>query len=66
MSAIANRATLSVTEAGRVLGISRDLAYQAVNNGQFPTVRIGRRILVPKVALDRMLSGEPARNDTTS
>jgi excisionase family DNA binding protein len=49
------RLTLSVEEAADQLGISRALAYEAVRRGQIPHVRIGRRILVPKVALQRLL-----------
>jgi excisionase family DNA binding protein len=66
MSAVADRATLSVKEAGQVLGISRDLAYQAASSGQLPTIRVGRRILVPIAALDRMLSAEPSRDESNS
>ena len=41
-----------------MLGISRAFAYEAVNKGEVPSIRIGRRILVPKVALERMLGAE--------
>jgi excisionase family DNA binding protein len=47
--------TLSVPEAGEVLGIGRAAAYEAARKGQLPTVRIGRRLLVPIVALKRLL-----------
>ena len=47
--------TLSIPEAGKVLGICRSAAYEAARTGQLPTVRIGKRILVPIVALERML-----------
>jgi excisionase family DNA binding protein len=49
------RLTISVEEAGRLLGISRGLAYELVNRGDIPSVRLGRRILVPRRALDRLL-----------
>jgi excisionase family DNA binding protein len=51
----AERATYTVEEAGRKLGISRNSAYEAARSGQLPTIRIGRLLLVPKAALDRML-----------
>jgi excisionase family DNA binding protein len=51
------RSTMSVDEAGQRLGISRNAAYQAVREGQIPSIRIGRRILVPKAAFERMLDG---------
>lgn len=49
------RLTLSVEEAAEALGLSRAFAYEAVNRGEIPSIRIGRRILVPRVALDRLL-----------
>jgi excisionase family DNA binding protein len=49
--------TLKIEEAAKVLGISRNTAYDAAKSGQLPTVKIGRRFLVPKAALDRMLEG---------
>jgi len=49
--------TLTVEQAGRELGISRNSAYEAAKRGDIPTIRIGRRILVPRLALERMLAG---------
>lgn len=49
--------TLTVEETGKLLGISRGLAYQAANNGEIPTIRIGRRLLVPSEQLRRRLLG---------
>ena len=58
--------TLTVEEAARVLGISRTLAYEAVRRGELPAVRIGRRLLVSKAALDRLLCDpESSRSDTS-
>jgi excisionase family DNA binding protein len=48
--------TLSVPEAGQVLGIGRAAAYDAARAGQIPTVRIGKRLLVPVAALERLLA----------
>jgi len=46
---------LSVEAAGKRLGLSRPSAYQAIARGEIPFIRIGRRILVPVAALDKML-----------
>ena len=46
---------IDVVEAARRLGIGRSAAYQAIHAGQIPSVRIGRLIRVPLVALQRML-----------
>jgi len=52
---------LSVEDAGKRLGLSRPSAYQAVKRGELPVIRIGRRLLVPVAALDKMLeSATPA------
>ncbi|MDP8970084.1 MAG: helix-turn-helix domain-containing protein [Actinomycetota bacterium] len=39
-------ATLSIPQAAEILGVGRDLAYQAARRGRLPTVRVGRRLLV--------------------
>lgn len=51
------RMTRTIEEAAQALGIGRNQAYEAAHKGEIPTVRIGRRILVPVAALDRMLAG---------
>jgi excisionase family DNA binding protein len=50
-----------VEEAAAILGIGRSAAYQAVASGELPALRIGRRIVVPAAALDRLLRGGEAR-----
>jgi excisionase family DNA binding protein len=47
--------TVSVEEAGRLLGISRGAAYRAAACGQIPTIRVGRRLLVPTARLHQLL-----------
>ena len=44
---------LGVREAALLLGIGRDSAYALVREGRLPSVRIGRRILVPRAALEQ-------------
>lgn len=46
---------LTVDQVAEVLGISRGLAFAAVREGQIPSVRIGRRILVPRDNLRALL-----------
>jgi excisionase family DNA binding protein len=45
------RLVVSVTEAAELLGISRGLAYELARAGQLPTLRLGRRLVVPRAAL---------------
>ncbi|MDP2916929.1 MAG: helix-turn-helix domain-containing protein [Dehalococcoidia bacterium] len=49
------RLTLTVEEAGRKLGISRGPMYAAVRRGEVPSIRVGKRILIPISALLRLL-----------
>jgi len=49
------RLTYTLNEAARRLGISRALAYEAAHRGELPVCRIGRRMLVPRAALLRLL-----------
>jgi excisionase family DNA binding protein len=58
MSSEKTRRTMSIDDASRLLGIARGTAYQAAKEGQIPTVKIGKRLLVPVAALERLLEGK--------
>lgn len=49
------RLTLTVAEVGVLLGISRDKAYELAASRSFPSIHIGRRIIVPKAAFEEWL-----------
>jgi excisionase family DNA binding protein len=51
--------TVAVPEAAAVLGISRSHAYELAHTGELPTVRLGRRIVVPTAALLALLRADP-------
>jgi excisionase family DNA binding protein len=47
---------ISIPEAAKLLGISRNTGYEMAKMGQLPTIRCGqRRLVVPKAALMKML-----------
>jgi excisionase family DNA binding protein len=48
--------TISIEEAAIILGISRGTAYANAKTGALPTIRLGKRLLVPKAALERLLA----------
>ena len=54
--------TYTIPETAKILGIGRSTAYEGARTGHIPTIDIGKRKIVPKVALDRMLSeaGQPS------
>lgn len=49
------RATITVPMAGAVLNLGRDASYAAAKRGEIPTLRLGRRVVVPTQALLRLL-----------
>jgi excisionase family DNA binding protein len=51
------RLTWTVPEVAGLLGISKDSAYEAAHRGELPVRLIGRRMLVPRAALLRLLDG---------
>ena len=51
MTSTAHRPTLSVSETAEPHGISRWLVEQAVRDGSLASVRVGRRILIPRTRL---------------
>jgi excisionase family DNA binding protein len=51
------RKVVTVSEAGKMLGIGRNQAYEAVHRGEIPSIKIGKRLLVPKLALEKLLAG---------
>lgn len=51
--------TYTITEAAELLGVGKSAAYEAARRGEIPIIRIGRRMVVPKAALERMLN-EPS------
>lgn len=53
--------TLTVAQTAQMLGISRWLVQQAVRDGSLPAVRLGRRILIPRIRLEAWLDGQPWR-----
>lgn len=49
------RLTLTVAEAAKRLGVGKNLAYEAIQRGEIPAIRVGHRLLVPLAALKRMM-----------
>jgi len=50
------RATFSVDELPEIFPISRAGAYAAVAKGEIGSIRIGRRIVIPRAVIERMLT----------
>ena len=62
------RGTYSIEEVAVRLGIDRGTAYRLakVDKLPVPVLRLGRRLVVSRIALDRVLAGEaPRREEAT-
>jgi excisionase family DNA binding protein len=49
------RYCMTVPEVAKLLGISRNFAYELARRGEIPVIRFGKRILVPRIALENKL-----------
>jgi excisionase family DNA binding protein len=47
---------LTIPECAKVLRLGRNTTYDLARMGKLPTIRLGRRLLVPKIGLVRLLS----------
>lgn len=54
------RLTFDVKTAAKLLGVSKNSAYQACLKGEIPHLKIGKRILIPRVQLERLLGSAEA------
>ena len=54
--------TLTVMECARLMGLSKGSTYEAVRQGTIPSLRIGRRLVIPRAALERMLEGQGGKD----
>jgi excisionase family DNA binding protein len=54
------RRPYTAEEVAALLGINVKTVYEAIKAGQIPSIRVGARILIPRMAFDRMLDGDKA------
>lgn len=57
MDARGDPKTQTIDETAKELGIGRNQAYAAARRGEIPVIRIGKRILVLREPLKKMLTG---------
>lgn len=55
-----NRATITRSEAARVLELDRRTLDQGLDSGVIPCLRVGRRIVIPRLKFIAMLSAADA------
>jgi excisionase family DNA binding protein len=52
------RLVYTVPEAGQLLGLGRNAAYEAARRGDIPTIRMGRLLRVPKGPFHKLVGAE--------
>lgn len=52
------KATLTVRELSEMLGIGLTTTYDLIKQNQFHTIKVGRKILIPKVTVKKWLEGD--------
>ena len=52
---IGEKLCVDVPQAARWLGLSRNFTYELVKKGELPSIRFGKRILIPRIALEKRL-----------
>lgn len=55
-----DRLAVSIQEAARLLGVSRSFAYELCSRRELPTVRLGRRLVVPRRVLVGLIENAEA------
>jgi excisionase family DNA binding protein len=53
---VGERLTLTIPEAAERLGISKNHAYRSAQNGDLPTFRMGKKLLVSVEALQKIIT----------
>jgi excisionase family DNA binding protein len=56
--------TLTVEQTAKLLGIGRSTAYELVHTGDIPSLRLGRRIVVPVGAFAEFLQPRRQQSNT--
>lgn len=54
--------TMTVAEAANYIGVSKDLIYQSVRENTIPNIKLGRRILFRKSALDSWMDQQESES----
>lgn len=46
---------LTAEEFFKLMRIGRNTGYEALRRGDFPSIRVGRRLLIPRAAIERLV-----------
>lgn len=57
------RLTLDVAEAAKLLGLGRNTTYTLVRSGRLRSVRVGRRLVIPRSEVNAFLEREALKEE---
>ena len=52
----------NVAQVAQLLGLGKTATWEAIWRGEIPHIRVGRRVLVPRLALEHFLAQAGVRN----
>lgn len=52
--------TLSVSEAAKLIGVCGHTLYAQAKRGAIPSIKVGRRVLIPRSFITSLVSGDVA------
>lgn len=55
------RLALTVAEAAELVGVSRSKGYECVRRGEWPSIRVGADLRVPRRAFEAMIEEQARR-----
>ena len=56
--------TISARDLAALLGLDRKTVYEGARRGEIPSIRVGRRILFPRAAIETWLSAQGSSRGT--
>ena len=49
------RLTYTIPEAAQAIGIGKSILYRLINDGELRTIRLGKRVLIPRASILELL-----------
>ena len=65
MNEVLQPMAISATEAARLLGVSKPTIYTLINRSDFPSFRVGNRVLVSVDGLKKWIDKQAESNSTS-
>lgn len=48
--------TLSIRQAAKILGVSKNVLYAAMRRGEIPFIKVGGRVVIAKALVEKLLA----------